>query len=56
MSAPPIGMMSVTPRISATTVSAQNIQGCAPPFWTIITISTTMATAKAMLRGAARAG
>ena len=49
MSAPPIGMISVIPRISAIAVSSRNIQGCDPCVCTIITTSTTMATPNAML-------
>ena len=48
MSAPPIGMMSVTPSTSATTVIAQNTM------WFCVTkkmpIRTSMPTASAMLR------
>ena len=49
MSAPPIGMMSVTPKTIANTVIAQNVQVSAPWLVTRSTINATMATAMRML-------
>ena len=48
MSAPPIGMMSVTPAISARAKIAQNAHRAWPPLITSTTISTMTAAAMAM--------